>query len=149
MTELDSTGRARRRLAGLLAATPWAGALQAAPATPADGGGDFTGRWVHAFAAYGAPKYGPDFTHFGYVNPDAPKGGTLRLKNPDRRTSFDKFNTWTTRGNAPGGVVYWMVEGLAHLAQDEPSTMYGLLAEAIWVAPDFGSASFRLRPEAR
>lgn len=152
MSELNSTGRARRRLARLLAVTPWAGALHAAPAapsTPADTGSAHTGRWVHAFAAYGAPKYGPDFTHFEYVDPNAPRGGTLRLKNPDRRTSFDKFNTWTTRGNAPGGVVYWMVEGLAHLAQDEPSTMYGLLAEAIWVAPDFSSASFRLRPEAR
>ena len=156
MTELDSLGLTRRRLAALLAASPWGAALAAPPAVtptppaaPADGGGDFTGRWVHAFAAYGAPKYGPDFTHFEYVNPDAPKGGTLKLKNPDRRTSFDKFNLWTTRGNAPGGVQYWMVEGLAHLAQDEPSTMYGLLAESIWVAADFGSASFRIRSEAR
>jgi peptide/nickel transport system substrate-binding protein/microcin C transport system substrate-binding protein len=155
MSELNPAGRTRRRLSGLLgisAATPWAGALQAAEAAranaPADGG-DFTGRWVHAFAAYGPPKYGPDFTHFEYVNPDAPKGGTLRLKNPDRRTSFDKYNPWTTRGNAPGGVVYWMVESLGHLAQDEPSTMYGLLAEAMWVAPDFSGVSFRLRPEAR
>ena len=156
MTELDSLGLTRRRLAALLAASPWGAALAAPPAVtptppaaPADGGGDFTGRWVHAFAAYGAPKYGADFTHFEYVNPDAPKGGTLKLKNPDRRTSFDKLNLWTTRGNAPGGVQYWMVEGLAHLAQDEPSTMYGLLAESIWVAADFGSASFRIRSEAR
>lgn len=149
MTELNRTGRARRRLAGLLAATPWAGALQAAPAAPADAGADFTGRWVHAFAAYGPPKYGPDFTHFEYVNPDAPKGGTLKLKNPDRRTSFDKFNPWTTRGQSPAGIMIWMVEGLAHLAQDEPQTMYGLLAEAILVAPDFSSVSFRIRPEAR
>ena len=79
---------------------------------------------------YGGPKYGPDFTHFDYVNPDAPKGGTLKLKNPDRRSSFDKFNPWTTRGKAPAGVMIWMVEGLGHLAQDEPATVYGLLAEA-------------------
>jgi hypothetical protein len=109
----------------------------------------FTGRWVHAFAAYGPPKYGPDFKHFDYVNPQAPKGGTLRLKNPDRRSSFDKYNPWTTRGNAPAGVLIWMVESLGHLAQDEPMTVYGLLAEAINVAPDFGSVSFRLRPQAR
>lgn len=157
---MNPVDQARRRLALMLLGTPMAGALQAAPlatsatsgqaaAAPAADAEVFTGRWVHAFAAYGPPKYGPDFKHFDYVNPDAPKGGTLKLKNPDRRTSFDKFNPWTTRGNSPGGVVYWMVEGLAHLAQDEPSTMYGLLAEAIWVAPDFGSASFRIRPEAR
>lgn len=157
MSELNRTGRARRRLAGLLglsAATPWAGLVQAAQvaaAAKADGGagGDFTGRWVHAFAAYGPPKHGPDFTHFDYVNPDAPKGGTLRLKNPDRRTSFDKYNPWTTRGNSPAGVMIWMVESLGHLAQDEPLTFYGLLAEAVNVAPDFGSVSFRIRPEAR
>ena len=164
---------ARRRLAALLAGTPLAlrgAGVSAAPgpsphapqdrAAPeahadadadadADAGADFTGRWVHAFAAYGAPKYGPDFTHFGYVNPDAPRGGTLKLRNPDRRSSFDKFNPWTTRGNAPAGVMIWMVEGLAHLAQDEPMTMYGLLAEAIRVAPDFSSVSFRIRAEAR
>ena len=59
----------------LLASTPLAGALHAGASTapvPSDGGRDFTGRWVHAFAAYGAPKYGSEFTHFEYVNPDAP-----------------------------------------------------------------------------
>lgn len=162
--ELGELGQARRRLAALLATTPFAGALQAAspprglangPAaggaangTP-DGGGDYTGRWVHAFAAYGAPKYGPEFRHVDYVDPEAPRGGTLRLKNPDRRTSFDKYNPWTTRGNSPAGVMIWMVETLAHLGQDEPLTMYGLLAEAIKVAPDFAWVEFRIRPEAR
>ncbi len=149
--------QARRRLSVWLAGTPLAGALQLAqgaadtPApAPADGdGGDFTGRWVHAFAAYGAPKYGPDFTHFEYVNPEAPKGGTLRLKNPDRRTSFDKYNPWTTRGNSPSGVLIWMVEGLGHLSQDEPLAVYGLLAEAINVMPDFSGVTFRIRREAR
>ncbi|MDE2612117.1 MAG: ABC transporter substrate-binding protein [Burkholderiales bacterium] len=154
---------ARRRLAALLAGTPLAVRLERAKAAPLQGLAaspasrppeapadvDFTGRWVHAFAAYGAPKYGPEFAHFDYVDPDAPRGGTLKLKNPDRRSSFDKFNPWTTRGNAPAGVMIWMVEGLAHLAQDEPMTMYGLLAEAIQVAPDFSSVSFRLRSEAR
>ena len=127
-------------------------ALAAAPVARAQAEGDDgprVGRWVHAFAAYGPPKYGPQFTHFEYVNPRAPRGGTLRLRNPDRRTSFDKFNPFTTRGNAPAGVMIWMFEGLAHLAQDEPSTMYGLLAEAMLVAPDFASISFRLRPQAR
>jgi len=159
--ELDELGQARRRLSALLAATPFAGALHAAtpprardvpqpsPNGAPDDGEDFTGRWVHGFAAYGPPKYGPDFRHFDYVDPEAPKGGTLRLKNPDRRTSFDKFNPWTTRGNAPAGVFIWMVEGLGHLCQDEPLSVYGLLAEAINVAPDFGSVMFRIREQAR
>jgi microcin C transport system substrate-binding protein len=152
---LDELGQARRRLAGLLLSTPWAAAMAAGTAPGAATGAAaanaevFTGRWVHAFAAYGAPKYGPDFAHFEYVNPDAPKGGRLKLKNPDNRSSFDKFNPWTLRGVAPAGVLIWMVEGLAHMAGDEPMTMYGLLAEAIWVAPDFASVSFRLNPRAR
>ena len=150
----DPVNRARRRLAVWLAGTPIAGAMQLADAAaaspaPTEGGGDFTGRWVHAFAAYGAPKYGADFTHFEYVDADAPKGGTLRLKNPDRRTSFDKYNPWTTRGNSPAGVMIWMVETLGHLGQDEPMTVYGLLAEAMMVAPDFGAVTFRIRREAR
>ena len=158
--ELNELGRARRQLAAWLLASPWAGALHAAapaaggaspsapPLAPADGE-PHTGRWVHAFAAYGAPKYGADFTHVDYVNPDAPKGGTIKLKNPDRRSSFDKYNPWTVRGNAPAGVMIWMVEGLMHLGQDEPMAMYGLLAESILVAPDFSSVSFRINPKAR
>jgi peptide/nickel transport system substrate-binding protein/microcin C transport system substrate-binding protein len=156
MNPLDEFSRARRRLALLLAGGPLAGVLHAAPraapaaSTPASSpDGEFTGRWVHAFAAYGPPKYGADFKHFDYVNPDAPKGGTLKLKNPDRRSSFDKYNPWTTRGNAPAGVLIWMVESLGHLSQDEPMTVYGLLAEALEVAPDFGAVSFRIRPQAR
>ena len=150
-------GPTRRDLAGWLLAGPWAGALApglAAAAAAAAGnaptdGHPSAGRWVHAFAAYGLPKYGAEFTHFDYVEPRAPLGGTVRLRNPDRRSSFDKYNPWTTRGNAPAGVVIWMVEGLCHLSQDEPMAMYGLLAESIWVEPDFSGVSFRLRPEAR
>lgn len=143
--------QARRRLAALLAGTPFAGVLHAAPSAPGDGadGAAFTDRWVHGFAAYGAPKYPAGFTHFDYVNPAAPKGGVLRLRNPDRRTSFDKFNPWTTRGNAPAGVLIWMVDGLCHLSQDEPLTMYALIAESMRVAGDFSSATFRIDPRAR
>jgi peptide/nickel transport system substrate-binding protein/microcin C transport system substrate-binding protein len=153
----EDIDQARRRLAALLLGTPLAGALhaatdpKAAATAPDDAppGGEFTGRWVHAYAAYGAPKYGPDFTHFDYVEPRAPVGGTIRLRNPDRRSSFDKYNPWTTRGNAPAGILIWMVEGLCHLSQDEPMAMYGLLAEAIRVEPDLSAVSFRLREAAR
>ena len=52
----------------------------------------------------GSPSTRAASTHFDYVNPDAPKGGTLYLRNPDRRTSFDKFNYFTTKGSAPAGI---------------------------------------------
>ena len=106
-------------------------------------------RWVHAYATYGEPKYGPDFTHFEYADPAAPKGGTLRLKNPDRRTSFDKYNPFTTRGNSPGGLLILTFETLAILSGDEPQTMYGVVAEAMQVAPDKSWISFRIDPRAR
>lgn len=106
-------------------------------------------RWVHAYAAFGDPKYPRDFTHFEYLNPSAPKGGTLYLANPDRRTSFDKLNYYTVKGNAPAGVALFMIETLAFLGADEPQTMYGLLAEEMLVAPDKSAITFRLNPKAR
>jgi microcin C transport system substrate-binding protein len=105
-------------------------------------------QWLHAYAAFGQPKYPRGFAHFDYADPDAPKGGTLNLHNPDRRSSFDKFNPFTTKGNAPAGLSIFMFEGLAVLSGDELQTMYGLLAEEISVAPDKSSISFRLNPKA-
>ena len=108
-----------------------------------------TGRWEHAISAYAPPKYPRDFQHFDYVNPDAPKGGTLNLRNPDRRSSFDKFNPFTTKGSSPAGIAMFMFEPLAILSMDEPQAMYGVLAEEIFVAPDLSAVSFRLHPKAR
>ena len=105
--------------------------------------------WTHAHAAFGQPKYPAGFAHFDYVDPAAPKGGTINLRNPDRRSSFDKFNPFTVKGNAPAGLGIFMFEPLAILGSDELQTMYGLLAEAIAVAPDKSSISFRLHPKAR
>jgi peptide/nickel transport system substrate-binding protein/microcin C transport system substrate-binding protein len=105
--------------------------------------------WTHAHAAFGQPKYPPGFAHFDYVNPDAPKGGTINLRNPDRRSSFDKFNPFTTKGNSPAGLNIFMFESLTVLGSDELQTMYGLLAEAMAVASDKSSISFRLNPKAR
>lgn len=124
-------------------------APSAAPAATAPPAPTLTAVWVHAYAAFGPPKYGRDFTHFAYANPAAPKRGTLYLKNPDRRTSFDKFNYFTVKGNAPAGINIFMLETLALLSADEPQTMYGLLAESMLVAPDKSSITFRLNPKAR
>ncbi|GJH28126.1 extracellular solute-binding protein [Caballeronia novacaledonica] len=103
---------------------------------------------VHAIAQYGEPKYPADFKHFDYVNPDAPRDGTLVLANPNRLTSFDKFNPFTLRGNpAPG--LSLMFESLTTGSSDEVATAYGLLADDIAVAPDGMSTTFHINPKAR
>ncbi|CAN7560685.1 extracellular solute-binding protein [Pseudorhodoferax sp. LjRoot39] len=110
---------------------------------------------AHAYAQFGDIKYGPDFTHFSYVNPNAPKGGEIRMVPPTRPTNFDKFNPFTLRGSAPyglsqAGLGYSLVfESLLIGNDEERTTAYGLLAEDVEVAADFLSATFRLNPKAR
>ncbi|MBP0609951.1 MULTISPECIES: extracellular solute-binding protein [Burkholderia] len=130
--------RGALRAAGRVAAVLALHAALAAPAAHA----------AYAIAQYGEPKYPPGFKHFDYVNPDAPKGGTLVLANPSRLTSFDKFNPFTMRGNtAPG--IDMLFESLATGSLDEPASAYGLLADDIDVAPDRRSVTFHLNPRAR
>ncbi len=140
------------------AAAPSASSAGKAPGNGADGGtlavpaatAAAAGTFAHAYVSFGGtPKYGPDFKAFDWVNPDAPKGGTMYLGNPDRRTSFDKFNPYTLKGSPPTGVSILMFESLAFRSGDEPGTIYGLLAEGIKVAPDKSSVTFRLHPKAR
>lgn len=106
------------------------------------------GVWSHAFAEYGDVKYPDEFDHYDFVNPDAPKGGTLRLSNPDRRTSFDKYNPFTLPASSPAGVDLFMFETLADASPDELGTMYGLLAKQMLVARDYSSVTFRIDPRA-
>ncbi|AWU99843.1 ABC transporter substrate-binding protein [Burkholderia sp. JP2-270] len=103
---------------------------------------------AYAIAQYGEPKYPPGFKHFDYVNPAAPKGGTLVLANPNRLTSFDKFNPFTMRGNSAPGIDM-LFESLATGSSDEPASAYGLLADDIDIAPDRRSVTFHLNPRAR
>lgn len=104
---------------------------------------------AYAFSLYDTPKYPPDFTHFAYVNPDAPKGGELYLANPDRGTSFDKFNPFSLKGLAAPGINDLMFETLTTTSSDEIATMYGLLADDMTLAPDRMSMTFHLNPKAR
>lgn len=104
---------------------------------------------AHAYAQFGDIKYGADFTHFSYVNPDAPKGGEIRMVPPTRPTNFDKFNPFTLKGTAPYGMGGLVFESLLTGNLEEPTTAYGLLAEDVEVAPDKLSATFRIRPQAR
>jgi microcin C transport system substrate-binding protein len=94
---------------------------------------------------HGEPKYGPGFRHFDYVNPDAPKGGELRLA---AEGSFDNLNPFIPRGTAAAGASA-MFETLLVGSADEPFTEYGLLAETIEVPKDRSWALFTLRREAR
>jgi microcin C transport system substrate-binding protein len=105
-------------------------------------------RAAYAIAQYGEPKYPRGFTHFDYVNSDAPKGGTLTLANPNRLTSFDKFNPFTMRGNVAPGVDL-MFETLTTGSSDELASAYGLLADDIRVAPDRMSTTFHINSKAR
>lgn len=102
----------------------------------------------HAIAMLGPVKYDAGFSHFDYVNPDAPKGGTLRLH---ALGSFDTLNPYIVRGKPAAGVhhasgIYF--ETLAKRSRDEPFTLYGLLAERIETPEDRAWVEFTLRPEA-
>jgi microcin C transport system substrate-binding protein len=103
----------------------------------------------HAYSQYGKPKYPKDFSYFDFVNPQAPQGGTITLANPDRRTSFDKFNPFTLRGVAAPGVAALMFESLAIGSSDETSSIYGLIADDMTMSPDHLSMTFHIRPEAK
>ena len=99
----------------------------------------------HGLAMNGRPKYGPDFTHFDYVNPDAPRGGQVRLA---ATGTFDSFNPFIVKGNAADGLGL-LFDTLTEQSLDEPFTEYGLLAESIELAPDRSSLTFRLREGAK
>ncbi|MGE4442200.1 MAG: extracellular solute-binding protein [Desulfomicrobium sp.] len=109
----------------------------AAPATAAQSS--------HALAMNGEPKYGAGFTHFDYVFPDAPKGGTVRLA---ATGTFDSFNPFIVKGNSADGLGL-LFDTLTEQSLDEPFTEYGLLAERIELAPDRSFMTFQLREEAR
>lgn len=100
---------------------------------------------AHAVALYGAPKYPAAFQHFDYVNPDAPKGGTIHLS---ALQTFDSVNPSILKGVKAVGATL-PLESLVEKSQDEPFTVYGLLAQTIKVAPDKSWTEFALRPEAR
>ncbi len=101
--------------------------------------------WRHGVSLMGAPSHGPDFTHFDYVNPNAPKGGEVRLANLG---GFDNLNPFIARGEPASGLGL-IYDSLMQDSLDEPSTNYGLIAEALSYPDDFSSVTFRLRPQAR
>ncbi len=100
----------------------------------------------HAIAMHGEPALTPDFPHMPYANPNAPKGGQLRM---GIAGSFDAINTMAIKGNAPRALVPYIVQPLMMRSDDEPFTLYGLLAQTIATPADRSYVEFRMDPRAR
>ncbi|MFQ5626287.1 MAG: extracellular solute-binding protein, partial [Methyloligellaceae bacterium] len=101
---------------------------------------------VHGIAMHGAPMHKPGFTSFSYVNPDAPKGGTVTFATLG---SFDSLNPLIVKGVSAAGLRDYVFESLMARAYDEPFSLYGLLAESIETPDDRSWAAFTLRKQAR
>jgi microcin C transport system substrate-binding protein len=101
---------------------------------------------AHAQAMGYTPKYPAGFSHFDYINPDAPRGGELVLS---AFGSFDSLNPYVLKGLAADGLGQLMFETLMAASWDEPFSQYGLLADDAELAEDGLSVTFRLNPEAR
>ena len=99
----------------------------------------------HGIAMYGEPDLPPDFVSLPYVNSDAPKGGRLVSGNEG---GFDSLNPYVITGNPPWQLRFLISEALMYRSQDEPFTVYGLLAESIETPEDRSWVEFTLREDA-
>ena len=106
--------------------------------------------WRHATSLLGEPKYGAGFKHFDYVNPDAPKGGTL---NQTSEGSFDSLNPYVVQGTPAsglgalgGGLLY---DTLMSQSLDQVGTNYPLIAQSLAYPDDFSWVKFKLDPAAK
>ncbi|MBX9591578.1 MAG: extracellular solute-binding protein [Hyphomonadaceae bacterium] len=102
-------------------------------------------RKQHALSLIGEPKYGPDFKHFDWVNPSAPRGGRVRQW---AMGTFDTLNPFPVKGTAAAALML-IYDTLMVESPDEPSTEYGLIAEWVSHPDDYSSATFQLREGAR
>jgi microcin C transport system substrate-binding protein len=111
------------------------------------------GKLSHGISAFGDLKYPPKFTHFDYVNPDAPKGGTFSQVGPSRQLNqnfltFNSLNGFILKGEGAQGIERTFAT-LMERAWDEPDAMYGLAAEAVAISDNGRTYRFQIRPEAR
>ena len=113
-------------------------------------GSKYDGTPHHAIALHGKPKYAKDFKHLDFVNPDAPKGGMLKLHSTG---TFDSLNPFIVKGVSAAGLNYLrsglFYESLMQNAWDEPFSLYGVIAESITVPEDKSWTKFHLREEAK
>ena len=108
---------------------------------------------THGLSSFGDLKYPADFKHFDYVNPQAPKGGTLaiQIKQSIGNQNFDTFNTlnvFVLKGDGAAGMPLTF-DTLMAASADEPDALYGLLARSVRASGDKLTYRFMLRPEAR
>ena len=107
----------------------------------------------HGLSAFGDLALPPDFKHFDYVNPDAPKGGLLSLQitaagGNQNFDTFDTLNMFSIKGDGAAGMTATF-DTLMAACGDEPDSVYGLVARAVRYTPDKLAYRFLLRPEAR
>lgn len=112
----------------------------------------------HGYTPFGELKYPADFHHLDYVNPNAPRGGTLRLMTAG---TFDTLNPYTLKGRSPSGTNAYVFGFNEHTDSllvgadfyrplgDEPRSAYGLIAESLEYPPSLDWVIFNLRPTAR
>jgi len=99
----------------------------------------------NGLSLFGDLKYPANFKHFDYVNPDAPKGGSVKYS---AIGTFDTLNPFTLKGESAAGIGM-IFDTLLTSSGDEPASAYGLIAESVAVAPDRLSVLYTLRKEAR
>ena len=100
----------------------------------------------YAISMYDSPKLPHDFVSLPYSNPNAKKGGILKI---GAVGSFDSVNPHIIKGRSPWQLRFWNYETLMGRSWDEPFTLYGLLAESIETGPNRKWVEFRLRKEAK
>lgn len=144
MAKMTASGEIGRRGAIAVAACLVGLLLMGASSAAAQEGAEEQA-WHHGMSLFGSLKYDEDFAHFDYVNPQAPKGGTVRLYTIG---TFDSLNPYTFKGR-PAGLVSLIYETLMTPSLDEPSSEYPLLAEAVIYPKDYSSVTYRLNPNAR
>jgi microcin C transport system substrate-binding protein len=103
---------------------------------------------MHGLSVFGDLKYPASFSHFDYVNPDAPKGGRMALIGIVANDTFDSFNGYILKGDVAQGLAL-LFDTLMARAMDEPDAVYGLVAKTADLAADRKSLVFELRPEAK
>jgi len=100
---------------------------------------------THALAIAGTPKYAADFKHFDYANPDAPKGGDVKLATVG---TFDSLNPFIIRG-VPASGISLIYDTLTVQSLDEPFTQYGLIAAKIELPQDRSWVIYHIDPRAK
>ena len=103
----------------------------------------------HGYSTFGDLKYGPDFTHFDYANPDAPQGGTMSQRQLFGYDTFDSLNAFIIKADSAPEVSVHIYDSLMVRANDEPDALYGLIAETIEYPDDRSYVIFNMRAQAR